>query len=51
MQVDGTPIEFSTCDHNFANLFPQGQTLEVIWHPQEPDATMPTSMLPLGFAA
>lgn len=51
MQVDGTPIEFSTFDHNFANLFPQGQTLEVIWHPQEPDATMPTSMLPLGFAA
>jgi hypothetical protein len=51
MQVDGTPIEFSTFDHNYANLFPQGQTIEVIWHPQEPDATMPTSMLPLGFAA
>lgn len=48
MQVDGVPAEFSTFDHNFANLFPQGQTLEVIWHPQSPDATMPTSMLPLG---
>lgn len=48
MQVDGTPIEFSTFDHNFANLFPQGHSIEVIWHPQAPDATMPTSMLPLG---
>jgi len=48
MQIDGQPIEFSTWDHNFANLFPQGQTLEVVWHPQYPDATMPTAMLPLG---
>lgn len=48
MQIDGQPVEFSTFDHNFANLFPQGQTIEVVWHPQAPDATMPTSMLPLG---
>lgn len=48
MQIDGHAVEFSTWDHNFANLFPQGQTIEVVWHPQAPDATMPTSMLPLG---
>ena len=48
MQIDGQPVEFSTFDHNFANLFPQGHTIEVVWHPQAPDATMPVSMLPLG---
>jgi hypothetical protein len=48
MNIDGHAVEFSTFDHNFANLFPQGETLEVVWHPQAPDATMPTAMLPLG---
>jgi hypothetical protein len=48
LQIDGSRIEFSTFDPNFANLFEPGKTLEVIYHPRHPDAVLPTSLLPVG---
>lgn len=47
LQVDGTHVEWGTFDHNFANLFVQGSTMEVVFTPQMPDTVLPTSMLPL----
>lgn len=42
----GAPVEIRTFDHGYADQFPQGATLDVLYHPAHTDVLTPVSAIP-----
>ena len=46
LAVEGRPMEIRTFDNNFANLFPEGEVIEVFYDKSIPGMVFPTSQVP-----
>jgi len=46
LAVDGRPMEIRTFDNNFADLFPAGEVIEVVYDESVPGMVFPTSQVP-----
>ena len=46
LAIEGRPMEIRTFDNNFANLFPEGEVIEVFYDESIPGMVFPTSQVP-----
>jgi hypothetical protein len=46
--IEGQPVRLKTFDNNYANLFQQGTSVEVLFDPSVPELVFPSSRLPVS---